>query len=460
MESRSLNFIAAACGGELLSGSAEIRANRVGTDSRQAQAGDVFVALSGDKFDGHDFIAQAAEKHIAAVVVERAKAPRTALPCGVIAVENTRRSLGQLAASYRNQFTLPVIAVAGSNGKTTTKELLASILREKFNTVHSEASFNNDIGVPLTLLKLERSTQAAVLEAGTNHPGELAPLLRMIAPQFGILTSIGHEHLEFFGDLAGVAEEEGWLAELLPPTGKLFLNGDSDWSPRIAARARATVARIGLGADNDWRVQDIRLSKDGAVFRVEAPVAEFNGEFRIQLLGRHQAVNALFGIAVGAELGLSADEVRRGLANCRGAKMRLQLSDLGGVLVLDDSYNANADSMLAALHTLRDLPGSGRRIAVLGDLAELGAQTTAAHLEVGRRAAQLGIQCLITVGVPARQTASAARAAGLTLVRECADVTEASAELQDLVKTGDMVLVKASRAAGLERVIEALRGAQ
>ena len=177
------------------------------------------------------------------VVVERNKVPAPLPECAVLVVDDARVALGQLAAAYRREFDLPVIAVGGSNGKTTTKELIASVLRQKLATVWSEASFNNDIGVPLTLLRLEKSHQAAVLEAGTNHPGELAPLVKMIRPKFGVLTNIGREHLEFFGDLAGVAQEEGWLAELLPADGRLFVNGDSEWTepvvPRDAREGRA-----------------------------------------------------------------------------------------------------------------------------------------------------------------------------------------------------------------------------
>ncbi len=193
------------------------------TDSRQAKAGDLFFAIRGEKFDGHDFLNEVAAKNVAAIVIERKKVPSQLPDCAVLIVDDARIALGKLAAAYRTQFDLPIICVGGSNGKTTTKELLASVLRQKFSTLASEASFNNDIGVPLTLLRLEKSHQAAVLEAGTNHPGELAPLVKMIQPKFGVLTNIGREHLEFFGDVAGVAQEEGWLAELLPAGRKTYL---------------------------------------------------------------------------------------------------------------------------------------------------------------------------------------------------------------------------------------------
>ena len=460
MEARSLRFIAGACTGDQISGSPETRVTRVSTDSRKVQAGDLFFALPGGRFDGHDFLRQAAENGAGAIVAERKRVPAGWSGCPMIAVENTRQALGRLASKYREDFALPLVAVGGSNGKTTTKELVASVLRQKVTTLWSEASFNNDIGVPLTLLRLEKSHQAAVLEAGTNHPGELAPLLQMIRPNFGVITCIGREHLEFFGDVVGVAQEEGRLAELLPADGKLFVNGDDEWTGRVAERTHAQVVRVGFAASNDWRAQGVRPDKQGVRFQVEGPNEDFTGEYRIHLLGRHQVVNALFAIAVGMELGLNRAEIARGLAECRPSKMRLELWEHSGVRVLDDAYNANADSVVAALQTLRELPCKGRRVAVLGDMAELGAHSQAGHEEIGRRAAELGVGQLFAVGKMAPVIARAARGAGLNRVFEFADVETAAGAVKSFVKSGDLVLLKASRATRLERIGEVLRAGE
>ncbi|HVM49923.1 MAG TPA: UDP-N-acetylmuramoyl-tripeptide--D-alanyl-D-alanine ligase [Candidatus Acidoferrum sp.] len=456
MEPRTLGFIAEATGGELSAGSPEALVGRVCTDSRQVRAGDLFFALPGERFDGHDFVEDVARKGAAAVVVERARRPAGLGDCAVVAVSNTRAALGRLAAAYRKDFDLAMIAVCGSNGKTTTKELVAAVLRQKLSTVSSEASYNNDIGVPLTLLRLERSHQAAVVEIGTNHPGELAPLVQMARPAYGVLTCIGREHLEFFGDVAGVAQEEGQLAELLPAGGKLFVNGADEWSDAIAGRTRATVVRIGA----DWRARALRVGKQGVAFHVEAPEAAFSGEYRIKLIGRHQVTNALFAVALGAELGLSRDQIAKGLAKCEPAKMRMQLWEASGVRVLDDAYNANADSVRAALETLRELPCKGRRVAVLGDMAELGRHTESAHEEVGRAAAELGVGQLFAVGKLAAMMARAARAAGLTRVLEFPDVETAAPAVKSFVRSGDLLLLKASRVMRLERIAELLRGAE
>jgi UDP-N-acetylmuramoyl-tripeptide--D-alanyl-D-alanine ligase len=453
VETRSLKFVAEACDAEIRRGSGEALVKNVCTDSRLATAADLFFAIRGEKFDGHDFLNEVAAKNVVAVVVEKSKV----LNCATLVVEDARIALGKLAAAYRQQFDLPIVCVAGSNGKTTVKELLAAVLRQKFSTLWSEASFNNDIGVPLTLLRLEKSHQAAVLEVGTNHPGELAPLVKMIRPKFGLITNIGREHLEFFGDVAGVAQEEGWLAELLPADGRLFVNGDNEWTGKIAARTKADVMRVGLGEKNDWRAEKIRLDKNGVTFRALTAKENFCGEYRINLLGRHQVTNALFAMAIGAELGLNREEIQRGLAECQPPKMRLQFWEANGVRVLDDAYNANVDSTIAALETLCDLPLQGRRVAVLGEMAELGAHSEAAHAEVGKRAAELKIGQLFTVGQAAAATAKAARDAGLNRVIEFADVEAAAQAIKNFLKAGDVVLLKASRVSRLERIAETLK---
>ncbi|MGH7976725.1 MAG: UDP-N-acetylmuramoyl-tripeptide--D-alanyl-D-alanine ligase, partial [Limisphaerales bacterium] len=377
--------------------------------------------------------------------------------CAVLIVEDARIAFGKLAAAYRKDFDLPIVCVGGSNGKTTTKDLLASALRQKFSTLWSEASFNNDIGVPLTLLRLEKSHQAAVLEAGMNHPGELAPLVKMIQPKFSVLTNIGREHLEFFGDVEGVVREEGWLAELLPADGKFFVNGDNEWTEKIVQRTKAKVVRVGLGEKNEWRAEKIRLDKNGVTFRIATAKENFCGEYRINLLGRHQVTNALFAVAVSEELGLGRAEIQRGLAECQPPKMRLQFWEANGVRVLDDTYNANADSTIAALETLCDLPLQGRRVAVLGDMEELGAHSESAHAEIGRRAAELKIGQLFCVGKMAAVTAQAARDAGLLRVIEFENVEAAINAVNNFLKTGDVVLLKASRASRLERIAEMLK---
>jgi UDP-N-acetylmuramoyl-tripeptide--D-alanyl-D-alanine ligase len=457
MEPRSLQYVAEAAGGELCRGPAKLAVTRVCTDSRRVKPGDLFVALRGERFDGHDYVRDVVRKGAGAVLVEQARRPGSDLDAGVVAVDDTRRALGRLAARYRRDFQLPVIAVGGSNGKTTTKDLLGSVLRQRFRTLCSEASFNNDIGVPLTLLNVERSHEVAVLEVGTNHPGELAPLVRMVDPRLGVITSLGREHLEFFGDLDGVAREEGELAELLPADGCLIVHGDSPGMDGVIRRTAARTLRVGWGQDNAWRVERVTLDAAGTDFELATDREEYRGSYRVNLVGRHQVTNALLAVATAAELGLTPEEIRRGLPECRAARRRLEVWSAAGVWVLDDAYNANTDSVRAALETLRDFPCEGRRVAVLGDMAELGEEGPAAHAEVGRFAAERAVDQLFAVGRMAGVMGSAARAAGLFRVIELPAGEVAAGAVNHFVRRGDVVLVKASRAAKLEQVSDALR---
>ncbi|MEP6662533.1 MAG: UDP-N-acetylmuramoyl-tripeptide--D-alanyl-D-alanine ligase [Verrucomicrobiota bacterium] len=456
MEPRSLKYLSEACGGELRHGSPERLATSICTDSRQAGPGDLFIALSGENFDAHDFLPAVSKTGVIAVLAERNKIPAE-YATTAIAVNDTRAALGKLAARYRQDFDLPIIAVGGSNGKTTTKELIATVLRQKFSTLWSEASFNNDIGVPLTLLKLQSEHQIAVLEAGTNHPGELAPLLQQIKPRFGVLTNIGREHLEFFLNIEGVVKEEGSLAEILPKEGTLFVTGDNEFIEPILRRTRAKIVRVGFGAHNQFVARDVQFKSGEVSFFCDAPSPELSGEYRLKLLGRHQVTNALLALAVAGEVGLSRAQIQTGLRECQPAKRRLELSSVNGFEILDDSYNANADSMFAALQTLRDLPCRGRRVAVLGDMAELGEETISAHAEVGRRAAECEVAHLFTVGKHAAITAAAARSAGLRNVNEISEVLSAAEALKKFLLPGDLVLLKASRSLRIERIAERLR---
>jgi UDP-N-acetylmuramoyl-tripeptide--D-alanyl-D-alanine ligase len=452
----TLQFIAESCGGRIVSGEPSMFVRGVSTDSRGIERGNLFVALTGPNFDGHDFLGDVCGKGAAAALI--AKGKRSSLPPLLAGVEcdDPRQAFGRIGAAHRRTMPVRALAIAGSNGKTSTKDLVASVLRERLLTVASPASFNNEIGVPATLLQLEQRHQAGVFEVGTNHPGELRPLLEMIEPEGGVITSIGREHLEFFGSIEHVLEEEGTLAEVLPPSGFLVIQGEGYGADQLAQRSRARVIRVGFGEGNDWRISSVEMGADGTRFVITTETKDFSGEYVTRLLGTHQVVNATFAVVVGKELGLGRAEIQRGLASCQGAKMRLQLRQIDDFLVLDDAYNANADSMQAALDTLRNFPCKGRRIAVLGDMAELGHSADMAHEEVGRRAAKENVDCLVAVGKSSRIMANAALRAGLNDVVVLPEVESAGAAVIELVRPGDVVLVKASRSVRLERLVECL----
>lgn len=457
MATWTLREVAEASGGTLVRGDEGRTVTRVSTDSRQVRSGDLFVALSGPRFDGHDYVADAVRRGAVAVMVATGREPGQAGEAGEVRVEDTRVALGRLAGRHRAGLNVMVVAVGGSNGKTTTKELLGTMLRQRYRTWVSPASYNNDVGVPLTLLGLDGTHEMAVVEVGTNHPGELEPLIRMTAPRHGVIPNLGREHLEFFGDFDGVLAEEGVLGKLLPTDGVLFVPGDDPGVDRLVSRTAARVVRVGARPVNDWRILEMKVEETGMVFVVETGREGMTGQYRVNLVGRHQVRNVVLAMAVASELGVDRETLERGLAECRPVPRRMEPWTAGAIRVLDDSYNANADSMAAALETLAELPCAGRRVAVLGDMAELGAATEAMHAEVGRRVAELGVDQLIAVGRLAGVMCEAARAAGLHRVMELGTTDVAAHAVPRLVRGGDLILVKASRATQLERVSEALR---
>jgi UDP-N-acetylmuramoyl-tripeptide--D-alanyl-D-alanine ligase len=459
MEPRSLHFLALSCGGQLNNCRRDLEFTAVSSDSRKLAPGILFWALGGDRFDGHDFVAAAIEAGAIAAVVAQSRVAELPKNLPLVVVNDTRAALGQFATRYRQDFSPVSIGVAGSNGKTSVKDLIHSVLNEKLDTIASEASFNNDIGVPQTLLRIESKHRAAVLELGTNHPGELAPLIGMVQPRIGVITSIGREHLEFFGDVAGVAREEGTLAEMLPKNGLLVINGDSPEVKSIMQRAKCRVVRVGEGEKNDWRVEPLGSSEEGTKFKLTASDANWSGEWSVALLGRHHAINAALAVVVGKELEVGRAEIQRGLSNCRPAKMRMQIERISGAMILNDAYNANADSMCAALRTLAEFPARGRRIAILGDMAELGESSAAAHREVGALAGELGIDLVIAIGRHSILTSDCARAAGAGNASAFLDFNMAVVAILHLVQPDDVILVKASRSSQLERIVDALRKA-
>ncbi|MFM7554230.1 MAG: UDP-N-acetylmuramoyl-tripeptide--D-alanyl-D-alanine ligase [Verrucomicrobiota bacterium] len=432
-----------------------VRVAGVCTDSRRLGPGQLFVALRGERFDGHDFLGDPVLASTAAAVLVCAGSPG-GIPAGMpsVHVRDTRTALADLAAAHRSGLGIPLVCVAGSNGKTTTKELLAAVLSTRFRTLRSEASFNNDIGVPLSLLAVDASHEVAVLEAGTNHPGELAPLVRLISPHIGVVPQIGREHLEHFGDVEGVLEEESALARALPGTGTLFLNGDCPAAARLAGRTPARVVRCGFGPGNDWSARLLGSDWEATRFGLTAPDPCWSGDYALGVPGRHMVSNAILALAVAASMGVDPEAAREALRGFRGARQRLQWSERRGVRWLGDTYNANADSTLASLRTLADLPCEGRRIAVIGDMAELGGHTAEAHREVGAEARRLGIDLLVCVGRQAAHTASGAGDSGRVLCFP--DVESAVPALRPMIHPGDCLLAKASRSSRIERLIESL----
>ncbi|MCC5868950.1 MAG: UDP-N-acetylmuramoyl-tripeptide--D-alanyl-D-alanine ligase, partial [Gammaproteobacteria bacterium] len=394
MNLRTLMQVAGAINGELIGPDAPFTG--VSTDSRQLADGNLFVALTGPRFDGHVFLAAAREAGAAGAIVSRA----LDVPLPQILVADTQRALQRLAAQWRSGFAGPVIGLTGSNGKTTVKEMLRAILAEGGATLATEGNLNNEIGVPLTLLRLASAHRWAVVEMGANHAGEIARLTRLANPTVGLLINAAAAHLEGFGSREGVARAKGELFENLAPGATAVVNADDRWASMwLASCGKRPVLRFALDADAEFTATDVRETGDplspALEFRLVTPLGE--SDVRLPMLGSHNVANALAAAAAAIAAGASLGQVRRGLAAVANVAGRLTAQPgLEGCTVYDDSYNANPASVAAAIGFLASR--SGARVLVLGDLGELGADAAVLHREVGQRARDAGLDLLIGVG--------------------------------------------------------------
>jgi UDP-N-acetylmuramoyl-tripeptide--D-alanyl-D-alanine ligase len=457
--------VGAIVGGTVLAGAAELaraRILRVHTDSRSVKKGDLFVALPGERFDAHEFVPAAVAAGAAAVVVRADYAPPQAVAgTPLVGVADPLRAYQQLAAAHRARFTLPVVAVTGSNGKTTTKEMVASVLAARWRTLKTEGNLNNRIGVAQTLFRLNARYEAAVIEMGVDDMGQTTRLCEIARPTLGLITNIGPDHLEFFKTMDRSADSKAELLAELPADGAAILNADDRYFRLFKKRARGRVVSFGLAAGADVRAEEIEpYGRDGTQFKLVLPGRSRRLVARIRVPGEHNVTNALAAAAVGVALDVPGTAIVAGLAKFRPAAMRSQIEVRHGVRIIVDCYNANPASTRAAVRLLAESKAKGRRIAVLGDMLELGPTTAQLHAEVGAYVAEQGIDTLIASGPLARNLARGARGAGMAAVQEAADAPAAAAELLALVQPGDVVLVKGSRGMRLERVVQALRDRQ
>ncbi len=436
-------------GGRLVAGRAEGVVSRVSTDTRALHRGDLFVALRGERYDANDFLHDALNAGAAALVAKLNPRLPDSCQVPVIAVDDTLKALQKLAMATRVASKAKIIAVTGSNGKTTTKDFTAAVLAQRFRTIKTEGNLNNHIGLPLSLLRLDDEVEAAVFEMGMNHTGEIAPLCAMAKPEVGIITMIGVAHIEFLGSQEAIAAEKGVLAEMLPGDGCLVLNAQDRFSIPISRRSRAGILFAGIQS-GDVFASGIRMEAGASHFKLEA-----NGESAeasIPVPGIHMIANAVLAAAAGIALGLSVEECAAGLTSAGISKGRLQRKDVAGIAFLDDSYNANPDSMVAALRTLADSKAT-RRVAVLGPMGELGSHAEEGHRRVGQAVVDYGLDALICVGSGQVSWIGEEASAAGCKVYYAADPAEAASILMDQTCEDTLVLVKASRSAGLERVL-------
>ena len=454
--------MARATRGELLSGGPLFRAEGASSDSRQMHGGELFIPLQGPRFDGHDFIGEALAKGAAGSLVQRGREGRISEKDSsgkfFIVVDDVLRALGDLAHFWRTRQPAKIVAITGSNGKTTTKEMTAQILMEKFRVLKTEGNLNNLIGLPLMLLKLSPEHDVAVLEMGMSERGEMRKLKAIADPQVSLITNIGHAHLEFLGNLEGVARAKGELWEGLGSDDWIGVNVDDPHVAKLATSARCRKKTFGIIQDADVRAEDISLASAKGV-RFFLRMGDWRCPVGLAAFGRHNVYNALAAATIAAILGMEVERVVVGLEKFQPFPGRGKVIVLGrNVRLLDDSYNANPDSLNATLSAFAEMKGQNRGLLVLGDMLELGPGSTEAHRKAGERIGEMKGAHLFLLGEQAGHLAEGAKAAGMgaqnvRLVRNHEEVLEG---LGKMIEEGDWILVKGSRRMHMERIIEGL----
>src|SRR5881409_463943 len=450
MNRLSILEIAEFAGAAVSSGHRKSLIDKISTDSRTLKHGELFVALRGENFDAHSFVESVAKAGAAGAIVDSNWTGEIPENFALIRTEDTLQAYQNLAASYRKSLPLKVIAITGSNGKTSTKDFAAAVLGRRYRVTKTQGNFNNHVGLPRTMLEATSQDEVAVWEIGMNHPGEIAALAQLAAPDVAVITNIGVAHIEFMGSREKIAEEKGALAEAVGANGRVILNADDSFTKTIAARTRGKVILAGITAGM-IRADEISQSGTGTDFTILEGAHRCRAQLPVP--GLHMVQNALLAVAAGRVFGVSLEDCAAGLTAAPLTKARLQIRDIGGVQFLDDSYNANPDSMKAALHTLVELDADGQRIAILGEMHELGDESERGHREVGETAAALKIDHLIAIGDVAATIAEAARRAGLQKTTVVNSTSEAAGLLNDIAAPGDLILIKGSRAARTEEVI-------
>jgi len=459
----AVDRILSATGGTMLSGSPDVIGNDVAVDSREVSSGCVFVALPGERVDGHDYLASAIDNGARVLVVSRGEDEieealdlATRRGVAVVRVDDCVKAVQDLATYHRSRLHCAVVGVTGSTGKTTTKDFLDAVLRSTLRVVSTQGNQNNELGVPLTVLAAGADTDVLVVEMGMRGLGQISQLCAVARPTVALVTNVGVTHIALLGSQDAVASAKGELVRALGSDGAAFLNGDDAYSAAIAETSLAPVTYYGLSEDCTVRAENIKVDAES---RAAFDLSSEEGSVRVSLSvpGRHNVYNALAAAAVGLYLGVPIDRLAAALASAEVSAMRMQVfTSADGVTVINDAYNANPVSMQAAVVTLAEMGSATRRVAVLGDMAELGSLTELAHFRVGELVARLPIDVLVSVGKRARHIADGARAEGMPAdrIHACSTAEEASEVLRGTLRHNDAVLVKASRVMGLESVVE------
>jgi UDP-N-acetylmuramoyl-tripeptide--D-alanyl-D-alanine ligase len=443
----------------------------VSTDSRTVGPGELFFALVGDDFNGHDFVGDAVLRGAMGLVIDKGHASKVAedlvtnskaSEIAVMVVDDTLFALGELASQHRGNLNGMVVGITGSNGKTTTKEMTASVTATKFVTEKSEGNFNNLIGLPMMLLSMAKTDEVVVLELGMNVPGEMERLVEIARPEIGVITNIGPVHLEGVGSIEGVVREKSQIVTALPLDGTAVINGDSEYCLGLVEKINSRILTFGIEGDNDVSAVDIEdLGQGGMKAQIVIPGGKFLAHLKIP--GIHNLKNALAAVSVGVALGISKDEIKAGIEAVRSIKMRMEMITTNDeIVILNDSYNANTVSVKAAIGFLAKEAkvGGGRLIAVLGDMLELGDYTVLGHEEVGEEAVAVGASYLFLLGNNAEDTARGAINAGFSSTKisvyPAYGHEKLIRDLKDVLKPNDRVVVKGSRGMKMEIIVSGI----
>ncbi|MDI6689879.1 MAG: UDP-N-acetylmuramoyl-tripeptide--D-alanyl-D-alanine ligase [Actinomycetota bacterium] len=460
----TVSQILLATNGELLNGLPQRVINDISIDTRTLKPGDLFIPIKGDHYDGHQFLKCALEKGAFGFLTQKwDKALKNIFgelkeETIVIRVEDGLKALKDLAQYLRGQLRVEVVGITGSTGKTCTKDMLANVLSQRMKVIWSERNYNNEIGVPLTILKAEQGTQILVVEMAMRGLGQIRELAEIAHPTIGLVTNVGKTHFEFLGSEELIAQAKSELVEAIPEDGIVFLNQDDFWTERLKSLSLAQVLTFGLSELSNFRACDINVDSMG---KPSFKILSNRGDIWVNLpiLGRHNVYNALATFAIASYLGLPLEDIKNGLETCTLSGMRMQLlTTPKGITILNDAYNANPTSMRAALIALGDIKSQSRKIAVLGDMLELGEITDVSHFELGKFVKEVGVNTLITVGERSKRIAEGALQSGMDSkeVISCDASTEAARILNRMLEQGDIVLIKASRAMKLEEVADSL----
>lgn len=453
MNTYPIQKLSDAMGGKLISGEGEtLVESGVSTDTRSLVPGALFFALTGENFDAHDFLHQAVSAGAAGLVVSDFPDGLDTGSCGVIRVDDTLLALQKLARWYRGELDVVVVGITGSNGKTSTKAFTSSVIGQRYQVHATRGNRNNHIGLPLTVLEADNDDDVLVLEMGMNHPGEIPPLCEIAQPQIGIITNIGHAHIEFMGSREAIAEEKGALARSLPEVGTLLVTAGCEFADYFAARSHARSVSVGNGRGM-IRAEGLHLTKAGSEFDL-AIDGEESVHVALEVAGKHMVNNALLAAGAGWALGLTPDELACGLEGVELPGGRLRCFDHEGITVFDDTYNANPDSMRAAIGVVAERAASNgnTRTVVLGMMSELGRFAEEMHCEVGAHAARQNLR-VVSVGAEAAGIAEGARNAGAPKVEHFDQYEDAARWLRKTLRAGDVILFKGSRKAAVEQVM-------